>query len=268
MIMDEEYIYYSSDEDDSNSSYEDEHLTGGIRARTYVQAGNNAVSAPYHLVESVDRSGGKFKMKSVAKKVGKVAKPVAKSAIKEAKPIVIAEGKKALKEGIKSMLASENGSAATGGRRKKRDLVRSAIDDVEDLGYVIKREDAEKKRLGRKLDVMDGGKVYRDGFIRGVEYANQHGGKIHWGKVAKKVVKNPVARGVISGAVGDGVTYMTDNPAAGMAAASAVDGGLKGLGRTRGGGRGARGAIVSKVMKEKGLSLPQASKYVKDHNLY
>jgi len=30
----------------------------------------------------------------------------------------------------------------------------------------------------------------------------------------------------------------------------------------------ARGAIVSKVMREKGLSLPQASKYVKEHGLY
>jgi hypothetical protein len=30
----------------------------------------------------------------------------------------------------------------------------------------------------------------------------------------------------------------------------------------------ARGAIVKKVMNEKGLSLPQASKYVKDHGLY
>jgi hypothetical protein len=30
----------------------------------------------------------------------------------------------------------------------------------------------------------------------------------------------------------------------------------------------ARGAIVSKVMKEKGLSLPEASKYVKMNNLY
>jgi len=29
-----------------------------------------------------------------------------------------------------------------------------------------------------------------------------------------------------------------------------------------------RGAIVSKVMKEHGLSLPQASKFVKEHNLY
>lgn len=31
---------------------------------------------------------------------------------------------------------------------------------------------------------------------------------------------------------------------------------------------GDRGAIVKKVMKEKGLSLPQASKYVKEHGLY
>jgi hypothetical protein len=31
---------------------------------------------------------------------------------------------------------------------------------------------------------------------------------------------------------------------------------------------GDRGAIVKKIMKEKGLNLPQASKYVKDHGLY
>jgi len=39
-----------------------------------------------------------------------------------------------------------------------------------------------------------------------------------------------------------------------------------GLGKKR--APSARGAIVSKVMREKGLSLPQASKYVKEHNLY
>ena len=32
--------------------------------------------------------------------------------------------------------------------------------------------------------------------------------------------------------------------------------------------KSARGEIVKKVMREKGLSLPQASKYVKEHNLY
>ena len=44
-----------------------------------------------------------------------------------------------------------------------------------------------------------------------------------------------------------------------------------GLGRRRGGASGARshrGAIVKKVMMEHGLSLPQASKYVKEHGLY
>ena len=35
-----------------------------------------------------------------------------------------------------------------------------------------------------------------------------------------------------------------------------------------GGGRSQRNAIVRKVMQKHGLSLPQASKYVKEHNLY
>ena len=34
------------------------------------------------------------------------------------------------------------------------------------------------------------------------------------------------------------------------------------------GGRGSRNAIVKEVMQKHGLSLPQASKYVKEHNLY
>jgi hypothetical protein len=38
--------------------------------------------------------------------------------------------------------------------------------------------------------------------------------------------------------------------------------------RRVGSGRQARAAIVKKVMQEKGLSLPKASKYVKDNGLY
>jgi hypothetical protein len=38
--------------------------------------------------------------------------------------------------------------------------------------------------------------------------------------------------------------------------------------RAVGGGAKARGAIVSKIMKEQGLSLPMASKFVKEHGLY
>jgi len=48
-----------------------------------------------------------------------------------------------------------------------------------------------------------------------------------------------------------------------------VHGGRVVGGRKHGGkAPSARGAIVSKIMREKGLSLPQASKYVKEHGLY
>jgi hypothetical protein len=38
--------------------------------------------------------------------------------------------------------------------------------------------------------------------------------------------------------------------------------------QTQGGGKSARGQIVSQIMKSQGLSLPLASAYVKTHNLY
>jgi hypothetical protein len=38
--------------------------------------------------------------------------------------------------------------------------------------------------------------------------------------------------------------------------------------RAVGGGAKARGAIVSKIMKEQGLSLPMVSKFVKENGLY
>ena len=38
--------------------------------------------------------------------------------------------------------------------------------------------------------------------------------------------------------------------------------------QTQGGGKSARGQIVSQIMKSQGLSLPLASAYVKAHNLY
>ena len=40
------------------------------------------------------------------------------------------------------------------------------------------------------------------------------------------------------------------------------------IGRKIGGGSTKRGEIIKQVMKEQGLSLPQASKYVKENNLY
>jgi hypothetical protein len=43
--------------------------------------------------------------------------------------------------------------------------------------------------------------------------------------------------------------------------------GRPGHGVMTGGKRAARGGMISKLMKEKGMSLPEASKYIKEHNL-
>ena len=44
--------------------------------------------------------------------------------------------------------------------------------------------------------------------------------------------------------------------------------GSKKVGDFRGGARNVRGAIVKEVMAKHGLSLPEASKFVKENNLY
>jgi len=58
-----------------------------------------------------------------------------------------------------------------------------------------------------------------------------------------------------------------DYEGSGLTAGGITGGGTTGGGMT-GGARSARNEIVKRIMKEQGLSLPQASKYVKDHNLY
>ena len=50
--------------------------------------------------------------------------------------------------------------------------------------------------------------------------------------------------------------------------ASGSTGRAVGSGVSGGGGRSNRNAIVREVMQKHGLTLPQASKYVKEHNLY
>ena len=58
-------------------------------------------------------------------------------------------------------------------------------------------------------------------------------------------------------------------PAQGSTLNGPVGGGVSGGGTSGGGRRGnARNALVSKIMKENNMSLPQASKYIKENNLY
>lgn len=57
-------------------------------------------------------------------------------------------------------------------------------------------------------------------------------------------------------------------PAQGSTLNGPVGGGTSGGGVSGGRKANARNALVSKIMKENGMSLPQASKHIKDNNLY
>ena len=144
MSDEHEFIYYEEDSDYSSEDTSDEEyagMSGGIRETKYVQPGTNNVSDPYHYNEmmgiasaggrskhlqrlakageimSIASMGGKKpKLKNTVKKVGK---SVGKAVYKEAKPIIVAEGKKALKEGIKNMIAKDNQEITTGAGFKR-----------------------------------------------------------------------------------------------------------------------------------------------------
>ena len=138
-------------------------------------------------------------------------------------------------------------------------------------------------------DQMEGGSF--KGFLRGVK------------KVGKKVLYNPVVKGAISSALdvgaplaGKALGAYLGQPALGLAISQGARKGVKeatgfGVGSYSGGSVGSysggsvvgsrsggakpkpksknkRAEIVKRVMKEQGMTLPQASKYVKEHNLY
>ena len=282
MSGEHEFIYY---EDDSDYSSEDSEsrgyggMSGGIRETKYVQAGTNNVSDPYHYNEmmGIASAGGRGQhLQSLAKvggrkpKIGKTiakaGKSVGKAIYKEAKPILVAEGKKALKEGIKNMMANDDlegaGMKRGRGRPRKNVMVDSEI---------YPHQDGGKRQLGKKLGAMMPDDLIQEGFKRGLEFARQNsksGGKFHIGKALKKVAKNEYAQDFASGAVGLGVGAATGNPLLAVGAATGTKAGLDAASGGKRGGGSTRGAIVGKIMKEKGLSLPLASKYVKEHNLY
>jgi hypothetical protein len=93
------------------------------------------------------------------------------------------------------------------------------------------------------------------------------------GKTIKKIVKNPIVKKVISTGldvaapiVGKAVGTAVGNPALGVVGVTAARKALKE--KTGYGRKNKRAEIVKQVMKEKGLKLGQASKYVKDNGLY
>ena len=282
MSGEHEFIYY---EDDSDYSSEDSEsrgyggMSGGIRETKYVQAGTNNVSDPYHYNEmmGIASAGGRSqhlqslakvggRKPKIGKKIAKAGKSVGKAIYKEAKPIIVAEGKKALKEGIKNMMANDDleGAGMKRGRGRPR---KNVMVDSEIYPHV----DGGKRQLGKKLGALMPEDLIQEGFKRGLEFARQNsksGGKFHIGKALKKVAKNEYAQDFASGAVGLGVGAATGNPLLAVGAATGTKAGMDAASGGKRGGGATRGAIVGKIMKEKGLSLPLASKYVKEHNLY
>jgi hypothetical protein len=274
--MSHEFIYY--DEDEFSTSDEEcfeENMTGGLRMTKYAQTGNNPRSIPFHMAETLGNpsAGGKMNMKKIGKTAKKIGSSAAKEVWKEAKPILIKEGKTALKEGLKSALQSSQSQQPTevGGKRPRGRPRKIPLPEMS-------VQDGGKRMLSKRLGVIDQEALINEGFQRGVEYAQQQGGafsggkfrvgkamkKAHVGKVARKVAHNPIVQDTAATGVGLAATEATGNPMAGVLAAAATKGAMKGAGKRA----SARGALVSKIMKEKGLSLGQASKYVKDHNLF
>lgn len=103
------------------------------------------------------------------------------------------------------------------------------------MAKAIKEAKGGAKRRGRKSKMLSVAKVAEDmGLTGGAILGLQEG------------------EGMTGGLV----------PVANMKASS-----MAGMGRS-GGGKSKRAELVRKIMKEKNLSLPQASKYIKEHNLY
>ena len=293
-----EILYFEEDSDDYSESDDDEEeqgISGGVRPSQYIQSGNNASS--YQTSADDGLGGGKLK---VAKNLKRGAKIVAKEVYKQAKPIVIAEGKKALQQGLQHMLSTEQSSGAGVVKRGRGRPKKVASEEDDHLGHIVESaylKQGGNLRLGKKSKKLTDDLI-KHGIQSGIEYA-QSGGKIKFGKVMKKVAKSPITKEIIHLGVRTGLAYATDgmsempqqggkfklgraikkvakNPIVKQVGSELLQQGV-GVGlayamggqfRKIGGGSTKRGEIVKQVMKEQGLSLPQASKYVKENNLY
>ena len=153
-------------------------------------------------VKSSVKSGGKINVGKTLKRVGKVLKPVAKEVFEE---VLVPEGKKALREYIKSGLGSNE----------------------ENVGGAMKRP------RGRPKKVLEAGALIRN---------------------APKEFHSSVYPPALA-------SYNHELPIQSR--------GPMGAGRkAKSGAKSKRGDIVKQVMKKHGLSLGEASKFVKENNLY
>ena len=225
-----EYIDYDDDSDDSEYSYgDDNNLSGGKRDSGYLQSGNNTVSNPYNFKE----------MMSIAS-AGK--RPSVETVVKRGR----GRPKKELKE--KEVLEKKLG--CEGGRRKP--LIKRKTMEKIASNPITKQIIHEAVRAG--IAYATSGASEMPSNEMPVSGAGKHTFR-KFKNTMKTFQKNPLVR-------------ETEREIWKQGSKAAIHY-INGQNQERpSGGRSARGVIVGKIMREKGLSLCQASKYVKEHNLY
>lgn len=207
-------------------------------------------------------TGGKKGLSKGLKKVGKAV-------IKHATPILKKQGEKLLEKGIESLvnyMVQDETSEMSGGKKMSLKDIAKHPATKKIAHEVIKQTAPIVKEHGKKM-IQD--------MLKGSEPS---GGKIHVGKALKKVgkVAEPIAVGVASNVLADAITSGAGRRDKVRQAIDDIEDlgsdikrmARKSGGSSSGGARSIRAGIVKQVMKERGVSLPEASKIVKAEGLY
>ena len=207
-------------------------------------------------------AGGKFSLKKA------VSHPVTKTIIKKATPIVQKQGEKMLKKGIDSLVSSmmqDEQQGMSGGRKLSIKKIASHPITKKIADHVIKTATPIVKDYAKKTikEALSGSSA-------------PAGGKISMGKIGKSIGKEVGQSALRVGTdVGE---QMLASYLAGEGRGGARSGGRAHVFKTqsfhdmgrdlKGGARHERAQIVKQVMAERGCSLPQASRIVKEEGLY
>jgi hypothetical protein len=221
-------------------SYHGDLVGGGSSPMMYNPPGNSVAYPPLSLPAGMDvhsggaligvdgAVGGKYTAKKFFRDLGHGAKVVGKHALSGLK--AIAKNKEV--QAVGKELLKEGVKQGT-----------KALIEYATTGAGRKKRAPRKKKgtdLAEVIEETKGGKYSVGKFFKDT------------GKVLGKVAKNPIVKQVGKELLKEGLKQGT----------KAL---LSGAGK---GGRSARAEIVKKVMKEKGLKMIEASKYVKEHGLY
>jgi hypothetical protein len=222
-------------------SYHGDLVGGGSSPMMYNPPGNSVAYPPLSLPAGMDVNsggvlagvdgavGGKYTAKKFFRDLGHGAKVVGKHTL----------------SGLKA-IAKNKEVQAVGKELLKEGVKQGTKALIEYASGAGKKKRASRKKgtdLAEVIEETKGGKYSVGKFFKDV------------GKVGKKIVKNPIVQQVGKELLKEGLKQGT----------KALIASASGAGK---GGRSARAEIVKQVMKEKGLKMIEASKYVKAHGLY